>query len=149
MSAKGKGAGAPKLETEQGRRAWENALEAIGGELPAELREPLERYVRAADLAGLLRQEWETAGRPATSTGGATGKALVAHPLVKMIAEAEAEAAKLYEQLLRPAATPARRGPGRPIGSASAPDRRRSEPPMIRRRQHHEEQGPELRSVAG
>lgn len=149
MSAKRSGPEAPALETEQGRRAWENALEAIGGELPAEVREPLERYARAADLAGLLRAEWEAAGRPATSKGGATGKVLVAHPLVKMIGEAEAEAAKLYEALLRPAAAPAtRRGPGRPIGSASAPDRRR-EPPVIRRRQHHEEQGPELRSVAG
>ena len=75
----------------------------------------------------------------------------MAHPLVKMIADAEAEAGKLWDALMRPAPAGAavRRGPGRPIGSASAPDRRR-EPPVIRRRQHHGEQpGPELRSVAG
>jgi len=140
---------APALETEAGRRAWENALEAVGGDASGEVREPLERYARAADLAGMLREEWTKSGRPATSTGGATGKALVPHPLVKMMAEAEQEAAKLYEQLLRPApaAGGVRRGPGRPIGSVSAPDRR-PEPPMIRRapRLHHE---PELREVAG
>lgn len=139
---------APKLETDQGRRAWENARQAVDGQDVAVIREPLERYARAADLAGLLREEWEREGRPATSKGGATGKALVAHPLVKMIADAEAEAGKLYDALIRPSApAPARRGPGRPVGSASAPDRRREPPVILRRDRRHHEEGPELRSV--
>jgi hypothetical protein len=47
------------------------------------------RYEAAQDMSARIREEWDRLGCPLTTEGGATGRAVVPHPLVKMLAEAE------------------------------------------------------------
>jgi hypothetical protein len=42
----------------------------------------------AVALVVAIEAEWDSLGRPLTAEGGATGRALVPHPLVKMLQEA-------------------------------------------------------------
>ena len=46
------------------------------------------RYELAKDLADRVREQWDAEGCPLTTEGGATGRATVPHPLVKMLSEA-------------------------------------------------------------
>ena len=60
----------------------------------------------------------------------------IPHPLVKMIADADAAAARYSKSIgLDPAAKKRPAAPGRPIGAVSAPDRRSNEPPRVTRLQ--------------
>jgi len=79
------------------------------------------RYARAVDLADELRAEWESYGRPKLYT--VNNGTMIPHPLVKMLREAEADAARFGKALkLEPAAVK-RSTIGRPPGASSAPDR--------------------------
>ena len=88
----------------------------------------LERYGRAVERAEMLICEWVTAGRPLITLGGATGKAEVPHPLVRMIQDAEALADRFAKSLRATGKV------GRPAGSGSAADREESAPPARIRR---------------
>jgi hypothetical protein len=69
--------------------------------------EAQERYERATDIAAGIRVEWEALGSPLLTEGGATGRALVPHPLVKMLAEAERDADRFARVLRKTHAGPA------------------------------------------
>lgn len=115
---------------ESGRRAFVLASKHV-----ALLSDP-ERYVdavlrfaRAIDMVEEVRYEWIQYGRPKLYTH--SNGALVPHPLVRLLAESEKEAARCGRELrLVPEAI--KRAPGRPLGSTSAPDRVAiSAPPVI------------------
>lgn len=57
------------------------------------------RYEDQLELVKLLRAEWEKLGKPLLAKGGATGKADVPHPLVKMLSDAEALAHRFGQQI--------------------------------------------------
>ena len=65
------------------------------------------RYERARELAAAIRAEWEQLGCPLLGEGGATGRALVPHPLVKMLAEAERDADRFGRVLKKSHSGPA------------------------------------------
>lgn len=86
----------------------------------------VEAYRRAMDVADYVRDTWIEAGRPLTqqSTNGLLGR----HPFWRVMLEAEAHAARFRSELgqtPRSAKAAIRRGPGRPAGAASSPDRLR------------------------
>jgi hypothetical protein len=116
---------APDSLGEVGKQAWNKALDAIGDADPEKLTEQIGRYARAADLAARLQDKWEADGRPITIKGGATGKADVVNPLIKLIADAEKDAATFWHDLFPNAKRPV----GRPRGSTIAPS-----PPRFPRR---------------
>ncbi len=92
--------------------------------------ESAERYADAVGLAAQLRAEWEKDGRPLTAEGSM--RQPIPHPLVKMIADADRDAAKYAAAVGLDAGALQKKGrSGRPVGATSAPDRR--EPPRIRR----------------
>jgi hypothetical protein len=66
------------------------------------LRDPREdacrRYERAVDLVERVRSEWEGLGHPLTAEGGATGKAVVTHPLVLLLQNAERDAQRFSHE---------------------------------------------------
>jgi hypothetical protein len=57
------------------------------------------RYVDAVDLVRKLRREWKRLGEPVTTVGSMDQ--LIAHPLVKMIRDAERDVERL-EAAMRP-----------------------------------------------
>ncbi len=59
------------------------------------------RYELARDMADRVRQQWDAEGCPLTTSGGATGRAVVPHPLVKMLSEALSLADRLERALKR------------------------------------------------
>ena len=65
------------------------------------LAEAEARYRRAGELVEKIRARWMEEGEPLTTQGGATGRALVPHPLVKMLAEAERDADRYSRALMR------------------------------------------------
>ncbi len=75
-----------------------------------------ERYAAACDRRELLERTWVELGRPVLGEGGATGRAVVPHPLIAMLREADASCDRLSNAL-----KVAQKG--RPLGSASAVDR--------------------------
>lgn len=90
------------------------ALERQGHD-PELLAGLIDRYARAeADVEG-LRAEWDKFKRNPLAEGGATGKALAPHPLVKQIQEAEKQAAQFGEDCGLSIKT--KRAPGRPVTS--------------------------------
>lgn len=62
---------------------------------------PEELHAQAVDLVGRIEAEWESLGRPLTTEGGATGRALVPHPLVKMLQEARRDVDRFARALRR------------------------------------------------
>jgi len=112
-----------------GRVAFEVAAKQVEGfPDPDDFAAAVLRFARAVDMADKVRAEWKSYGEPMLFTH--TNGALVAHPLVKMLQAAEADAAKAGRALkLEPDAIK-RAGPGRPPGASSAPDRKAA-PPMI------------------
>lgn len=78
-----------------------------------------ERYQAQVALVRALRLEWQQLGAPLTAEGGATGRAIVTHPLVVAIQDAEMKADRLARSL-----TSRVQKVGRPVGASSAPDRR-------------------------
>lgn len=83
-----------------------------------------DRYALQVEIVAALRARWERAGKPMTSKGGATGRAVVTHPLLVELQAALLKADRL-ERSLR--ATGKR---GRQIGESQAPDRQA--PPRLR-----------------
>ena len=116
----------PSALTDEGKACLKRATATLldRGQLNDSNQDALVRYVRAVDTAERLYQEWISSGQPTTSLGGATGKSVVAHPLIKAIADAEALACRFGEKLgLDPVNSKKTGRPGRPAGSAHAPDR--------------------------
>jgi hypothetical protein len=60
--------------------------------LPGRDVDARDRYARACELAERIRAEWEGLGYPLTAEGGATGRAVVTHPLVLLLQNAERDA---------------------------------------------------------
>ena len=86
------------------------------------------RFARAVDMVHEVRAEWESYGRPKLFTH--TNGALVPHPLVKLLAESEAAAAR-YGRALKLEPDALKRAPGRQVGQAIASDRGGA-PPVVR-----------------
>lgn len=84
------------------------------------------RYRAAVARRAQIEREWGELGSPTTALGGATGRALVPHPMVRMLQEADTLCDRLAQALTRRAA------PGRPPGAVSAPDRKA--PPRVKLR---------------
>jgi hypothetical protein len=78
-------------------------------------------YSRCVADVVYARAAWVEAGRPMTQTS-ANGMSGV-HPLLKAVHECETLANKLRVELGLTPRTANRRGPGRPPGAVSAPDR--------------------------
>jgi hypothetical protein len=107
-----------------GQRAYRFAAGQVDAELYADC---VRRYAFAVDLAAMIRQEWRERGAPLLAV--APNGVEYVHPLVRMLRDAEADAALASRAVfLDPSRQPAARG-GRPMGAASAPDRKR--PPLI------------------
>ena len=111
------------------RAFWVGANQVDALNDPERFEDAVRAFARAVDMADKVRAEWKSYGEPMLFTH--TNGALVAHPLVKMLQAAEADAAKAGRALkLEPDAIK-RAGPGRPPGASSAPDRK-APPPMIK-----------------
>ncbi len=82
-----------------------------------------DRYAEACFRRQLLVKAWDELGRPILGEGGATGRAIVAHPLIAMLREADASCDRLSNAL-----KVAQKG--RPVGSSSAADRTDAAPPV-------------------
>ncbi|MFN0092909.1 MAG: P27 family phage terminase small subunit [Acidimicrobiales bacterium] len=114
------------------RDAVVRELELRGVE-PGAFSEAVDAYVRAMEDVERFRQVWDEVGRPVTTEGGATGSAVVPHPLVGMIETAERRASDtLARLLLEPKAARAGSKGGRPVGASSAPDRRPAPPRLVK-----------------
>lgn len=102
--------------TSIGREAYMRARAAAPDD---RYRDAVVRYAAAVELSGAIERAWVEAGRPVIEFGGATGKAVVAHPLLGELRRTQAAAAALGSALgLDPrghhSIEPARRG--RPPG---------------------------------
>lgn len=62
----------------------------------------LARYERATELAAAIRAESERLGSSLLAEGGSTGKALVPHPLARLLAEAERDTDMLRAPARKP-----------------------------------------------
>jgi len=60
----------------------------------------VEAYEAAVKRVRMLRAEWARLGEPLTAEGGATGRALVTHPILREIREEEKLADRLRQGLL-------------------------------------------------
>lgn len=116
-----------------GKRALAQANAVIDEQAaPAErFTEAAGRYARAVDLADRLNRHWAQEGRPLTTLGGATGRSAVPHPLIKMIAEAERDAARFGEQLGLDPQSRQKLGAGRGRPQERVPLRVANEPPKV------------------
>ena len=111
----------------EGRAAFERAAPYANPELHLEA---LLRFARAVEHAESVRAEWLEQGRPLLYTR--PSGALMRHPLLEVMRDAEADAARWGRALgLEPRAAAPRRGPGRPPGAASAADRKHSPAPPV------------------
>ena len=114
----------PDYLGKDGQRAYRFAAGQVDAELYADC---VRRYAFAVDLAAMIRQEWRDRGAPLLAV--APNGVEYVHPLVRMLRDAEADAALASRAVfLDPSRQPAARG-GRPMGAASAPDRKA--PPII------------------
>jgi hypothetical protein len=94
---------------------------------PERFHDAVLRFARAVDLVDEVRREWIDHGRPKLTEY--SNGALAPHPLVKLLAEAEKDAARAGRALkLEPEALKAPRGGVQ--GRANAPDRKL--PPVIK-----------------
>src|SRR4051794_32634341 len=104
--------------------ALEEAKSALGPDFER-FQAAVTRYVNAVEVADAARREWEALGRPMKSEGSMRQE--VEHPLVRTMDKLDSSAARFGDRLgLDPAsAARMRRGMGRPVGSASTPERQR------------------------
>ena len=107
------------------RAARKEAIELLG-EKAGVFRAAIRRYVNAVEVADEARRAWEREERPLMHrfSNGVEGM----HPLVTTMEKMERQAAAFGASLgLDPVSAarlvPKRAGPGRPLGSVSAPDR--------------------------
>lgn len=59
-----------------------------------------DQYEAAKELVQGIENAWIEAGRPLLTEGGATGSAIVPHPLVKMLAEARRDVDRFARALV-------------------------------------------------
>jgi hypothetical protein len=113
-----------------GARAFDVALTQVESmPEPDRFYDAVLRFARAVDMADFVRADWVDRGRPLMYEH--TNGALVPHPLVKLLAEAEKDAARAGRALkLEPDAI-RRATIGRPPGSSSSPDRK-APPPVVK-----------------
>jgi hypothetical protein len=113
-----------------GARAFDVALAQIASmPEPDRFYDAVLRFARAVDMADFVRADWVDRGRPLMYEH--TNGALVPHPLVKLLAESEKDAARAGRALkLEPDAI-RRATLGRPPGSSSSPDRK-APPPVVK-----------------
>jgi hypothetical protein len=115
--------------SESGRRAFVMAskhVEAMPD--PERFADAVLRFARAIDLVEEVRAEWNAAGRPKLFTH--SNGSVVPHPLVKLLAESEKDAARAGRALkLEPEAIKGPRG-GSNMGRATAQDRKA--PPVVK-----------------
>jgi hypothetical protein len=111
-----------------GKRAFNLASSQVDAmPEPGRFRDAVLRFARAVDLVEELREEWIAEGRPKLFTH--SNGALVPHPLLKLIAETEKDAARFGRALkLEPDAIKGARG-GSAKGRQSSPDRKA--PPIV------------------
>jgi phage terminase small subunit len=95
------------------------------GDMTPDIERAVIRYARAAALA---ERAWSEVPKDSLMTSGSTGQ-LVAHPAIAVAQAADREAAKYAKELGIEGST--KRGPGRPVGAVSAPDRAAA-PPKLR-----------------
>ena len=113
-----------------GARAFDVALAQIASmPEPDRFYDAVLRFARAVDMADFVRADWVDRGRPLMYEH--TNGALVPHPLVKLLAESEKDAARAGRALkLEPDAI-RRATIGRPPGASSSPDRK-APPPVVK-----------------
>lgn len=116
-------AAAPPNLTAAGARAFRRALEHV--DEPARFYDVAVTYARAVDREWRIRQAWHDLGEPATELGGARGETVVAHPLLKAMADAGSSILDASRVLgLDPKARQevgGKRRPGRPQGTDVPP----------------------------
>jgi phage terminase small subunit len=100
-------------------------LIAERGDVTLDIERAVIRYARAAAIA---QRAWAEVPADTLLTTGSTGQ-LVAHPAIAIAQAADREAAKYAKELGIEGST--KRGPGRPVGAVSAPDRAAA-PPKLR-----------------
>ena len=81
----------------------------------------IDRYADAVALAAMLRAQWRELGSPTMAEGSM--RQPIAHPMIKLIADADAAAAKYAGAVGLDATARVKRAAGRPAGAVSAPDR--------------------------
>jgi hypothetical protein len=59
----------------------------------------VERYACAVELVGRIRAEWAKLGCPLTAEGGATGRAVVTHPLLLLLHNAERDEQRFSHEM--------------------------------------------------
>lgn len=94
------------------------------GDVTPDIERAVIRYARASALAA---RAWSEVPADTLLTTGSTGQ-LVAHPSIAIAQVADREAAKYAKELGLEGAT--KRGPGRPVGAVSAPDRAAAPPKL-------------------
>jgi hypothetical protein len=114
---------------DSGRRAFVMASEHVEKlSDPERFADAVLRFARAIDMVEEVRAEWQAAGRPKLFTH--SNGAVVPHPLVKLLAESEKDAARAGRALkLEPESIKGARG-GSHMGRATAPDRKA--PPIVK-----------------
>ena len=87
----------PAYLSSRAQRAWRTAIEAVDD--PERYEHAVAEYALSIHRVDRLRKAWREAGEPAVTTGGATGLAIVPHPLVGMIGQAEKQTHELASSL--------------------------------------------------
>ena len=113
-----------------GARAFDVAMAQVESmPEPDRFYDAVLRFARAVDMADFVRADWNDRGCPLLFEH--SNGALVPHPLVKLLAESEKDAARAGRALkLEPDAI-RRATVGRPPGSSSSPDRK-APPPVVK-----------------
>ena len=114
---------------ESGRRAFVMASRHVESLPDADrFADAVLRFARAIDMVEEVRDEWNAAGRPKLFTH--SNGAVVPHPLVKLLAESEKDAARAGRALkLEPETLKNPRGGV--MGRAVSPDRKAA-PPVVK-----------------
>lgn len=109
------------------RQAADDARAALEhrGEITGDMERAITRYAKAVELA---ERAWSEVPADTLLTTGSTGQ-LVAHPSIAIAQAADREAAKFAKELGIEGTS--KKGPGRPVGAVSAPDRAAA-PPKLR-----------------
>ena len=109
------------------KRVADQTMQLLGerGEVTPDVERAAMRYAKAVALA---ERAWSEVPADSLLTTGSTGQ-LVAHPAIAIAQAADREAAKYAKELGIEGHS--KRGPGRPVGAVSAPDRA-SAPPKLK-----------------
>jgi phage terminase small subunit len=79
------------------KRAWRTAIASVDD--PERYERAVADYARACSRLDTIRLAWTRAGEPVTAIGGSTGQALVPHPLLAALQQAEDHCHKLAASL--------------------------------------------------